>query len=67
MEPEGLDDRLAPAEIFHEILEHRWFLSERAGTDVGTTSAAHSYIAKILPQISSTLTMLPSLDGAEAE
>jgi Domain of unknown function (DUF4032)/Lipopolysaccharide kinase (Kdo/WaaP) family len=67
MVPEGLDNRLAPAEIFHEILEHRWFLSERAGTDVGTTSAAHSYIAKILPQISSTLTMLPSLDGAEAE
>ena len=37
MVPADLDDRLAPAEVFHEILEHRWFLSEQAGTDVGTT------------------------------
>lgn len=68
MVPEGLDDRLAPTEIFHEILEHRWFLSEQAGTDVGTTAAARSYVAKILPQISSTLTILPSTpDVAEAD
>jgi hypothetical protein len=60
MVPDGLDNRLAPAEIFHEILEHRWFLSEQAGKDVGTTAAAQAYIAKILPQISSTLTILPS-------
>ena len=26
------------AEIFHEILEHRWFLSEPAGRDIGTTA-----------------------------
>ncbi len=72
MVPEGLDDRLAPAEIFHEILEHRWFLSEQAGKDVGTTAAAQAYIAKILPQISSTLTILPStpdplLEAVEAD
>ena len=29
--PADLRGRLAPAEIFHEILEHRWFLSEQAG------------------------------------
>jgi Domain of unknown function (DUF4032)/Lipopolysaccharide kinase (Kdo/WaaP) family len=63
MVPDGLDNRLAPAEIFHEILEHRWFLSEQAGKDVGTTAAAQAYIAKILPQISSTLTILPSTPG----
>jgi Domain of unknown function (DUF4032) len=33
MVPPELSDRPAPAEVFHEILEHRWFLSERAGTD----------------------------------
>jgi hypothetical protein len=33
MVPGELSDRLAPAEVFHEILEHRWFLSEQAGTD----------------------------------
>ncbi|SHN45842.1 DUF4032 domain-containing protein [Cryptosporangium aurantiacum] len=39
--PPGL---LAPAEVFHEVLEHRWFLSERAGRDVGTTAALRSYL-----------------------
>jgi Domain of unknown function (DUF4032)/Lipopolysaccharide kinase (Kdo/WaaP) family len=55
--PESLADRMAPAEVFHEILEHRWFLSERAGKDVGTTEAAKSYIDAILPNTPSTLTL----------
>ena len=29
--PADLAGRLAPAEVFHEVLEHRWFLSEQAG------------------------------------
>ncbi len=62
MLPAGLDDRLAPAEVFHEILEHRWFLSESAGKDVGTTAAARSYFAQVLPSAPSTLTVLPSGD-----
>jgi hypothetical protein len=47
--PEDLVGRLAPAEIFHEILEHRWFLSEREQRDVGTTAAAESYFGGVLP------------------
>lgn len=49
--PEGLRDRLEPAEIFHEILDHRWFLSEAAGRDVGTTAAARSYFTTVLPSV----------------
>ena len=49
--PDHLRDRLAPAEIFHEILEHRWYLSERAGRDVGTTAAARSYAETVLPNV----------------
>ncbi|GAA1312830.1 DUF4032 domain-containing protein [Pseudonocardia xinjiangensis] len=64
--PESLADRLAPAEVFHEILEHRWFLSERAGKDVGTTAAARSYVTRILPRTPSTLTVLPGEDDAPA-
>jgi hypothetical protein len=48
--PADLAGRLAPAEVFHEILEHRWFLSEKAGRDVGTTEAAASYFETVLPQ-----------------
>ena len=47
--PADLIGRLAPAEIFHEILEHRWFLSESAGRDVGTMAAARSYFETVLP------------------
>jgi hypothetical protein len=49
--PDGLHGRLSPPEIFHEILEHRWYLSEAAGADVGTTAAAQSYFATVLPDV----------------
>ena len=46
----SLRRRLAPAEIFHEIMEHRWYLSEEAGCDVGTTTAARWYFETVLPR-----------------
>jgi hypothetical protein len=49
--PEGLRDRLPPAEIFHEVLEHRWYMSEAAGRDVGTTAAARDYFEQVLPMV----------------
>jgi hypothetical protein len=54
--PPGLRDRLAPPEVFHEILEHRWYLSEQAGRDVGTTAAARSYFDTVLPHAPQPLT-----------
>lgn len=47
--PEDLRGRLPPAEIFHEVLEHRWYMSEAAGRDVGTTAAAKAYVEQVLP------------------
>ena len=55
--PETLRDRLDPVEIFHEILEHRWFLSERAGRDIGTTAARDDYFARVLPRVPGDLTI----------
>ena len=46
--PPDLRGRRAAAEIFHELLEHRWFLSERAGKDVGLTQTIPSYIENVL-------------------
>jgi tRNA A-37 threonylcarbamoyl transferase component Bud32 len=40
----GLDD----AEIFHEILEHRWYLSEASHKDVGMPYASNSYLENVL-------------------
>jgi len=48
--PEDLRGRLEPAEIFHEVLEHRWYMSEAAGRDVGTTAATRAYIEQVLPE-----------------
>ena len=41
--------RVEPAQLFHEVLEHRWYLSEAAGHDVGLDFAAKSYISEVLP------------------
>jgi hypothetical protein len=46
--PRHLRGKLEPAEIFHEVLEHRWFLSEAAGRDVGLDDAIDDYIATVL-------------------
>jgi tRNA A-37 threonylcarbamoyl transferase component Bud32 len=48
--PEEMWGRLPPAEVFHQVLEHRWFLSERAKKDVGIDEAVKSYVASELPR-----------------
>jgi tRNA A-37 threonylcarbamoyl transferase component Bud32 len=55
--PAGLRGRLDEAEVFHEILEHRWFLSEAAGKDVGTTAAREDYFTRVLPGVPDDLTV----------
>ena len=47
--PAELRDRLEPAELYHQILEHRWFLSEKRGFDVGMGEAMRSYFTDVLP------------------
>ncbi|MEI6763597.1 MAG: DUF4032 domain-containing protein [Actinomycetes bacterium] len=47
--PAELRGRVEPAQMFHEILEHRWYLGEKAGRDLGLDFATQEYITKILP------------------
>jgi tRNA A-37 threonylcarbamoyl transferase component Bud32 len=47
--PERLWAALPAAEVFHQVLEHRWFLSERARKDVGIDEAVRSYVEGELP------------------
>jgi tRNA A-37 threonylcarbamoyl transferase component Bud32 len=47
--PRELRGKLEPPQVFHEVLDHRWYLSERAGRDVGLEQAVRSYVADILP------------------
>nr|WP_253705957.1 DUF4032 domain-containing protein [Cellulosimicrobium sp. 72-3] len=46
--PRNLRRKLEPAQLFHEILDHRWFISERAGRDVPMAEATHSYVENVL-------------------
>lgn len=46
--PPEMAGKLEPAELYHQVLEHRWFLSERAGGDVGIDEAVASYVADVL-------------------
>lgn len=48
--PPHMRRKLEPAQAFHEILEHRWYLSEKAGTDVLTADAVADYVASQLAE-----------------
>jgi hypothetical protein len=48
MVPAHLRGRLEAAEFFHEVLEHRWYLSERAGHEVDIFETAQDYIDTVL-------------------
>jgi hypothetical protein len=65
--PPDLAGRLAPAEVFHEVLEHRWFLSEQAQRDVGTPEATESYFADVLPKTPKEVTTPSVIAGLVAD
>ena len=46
--PAEMRSKLEPAEIFHEVLEHRWYMSEAAGYDVSMQDAVADYVANVL-------------------
>jgi len=46
--PANLRHKLEPQEIFSQIIQHKWLLSERAGRDVGMAPAVQSYLTDVL-------------------
>jgi len=46
--PHDARAKLEPAEIFHEILQHRWFLSEAAGHEIDIFETAAHYVETVL-------------------
>ena len=48
MVPPEARGKLEPAEVFHEVLQHRWYLSERAGQEVDLFDAARDYMENVL-------------------
>ena len=46
--PRELGGKLEPAEVVHEVLEHRWFISEEQERNVPLAEAGQSYVDNIL-------------------
>ena len=46
--PAHLRNKLEPQEMFAQIIEHKWLLSERAGHEIDTMEAARSYVDDVL-------------------
>ncbi|MBV9820828.1 MAG: DUF4032 domain-containing protein [Actinobacteria bacterium] len=51
MVPPELRRKLPDAELFHEIAEHRWLMSERSGQDVGRQAAVQDYVQSVLASL----------------
>ena len=53
------------AEVFHEALEHRWFLSQQADEDVGLLPAVQAYVDDVLRHAADERAVLEP--GSEAD
>ncbi|MFT4123569.1 MAG: DUF4032 domain-containing protein [Microbacteriaceae bacterium] len=62
--PRELKGKLEPAEVFHQLLEHRWFLSEREKRDVPLAEALTGYIDTVLRHRRDEATMFNPPTGA---
>jgi tRNA A-37 threonylcarbamoyl transferase component Bud32 len=49
--PAELHAKRAPAELFHELLNHRWYRSEVAGHDIGMADAVTTFSQQVLPEV----------------
>ncbi|MFL5928517.1 MAG: DUF4032 domain-containing protein [Gaiellaceae bacterium] len=65
--PEHLWAALPAAEVFHQVLEHRWFLSERAGKDIGIDKAVTSYVKSELPMLPAERIVLEGPGAADLD
>jgi hypothetical protein len=46
--PKDMMGKLEPAEVYHQVLEHRWYMSENAGRDIPMAEAVQDYMHNVL-------------------
>jgi hypothetical protein len=62
--PHDLKGRLEPAEMFHQLLDHRWLLSQNQDRDVPLAEAVSSYVETVLRFRRDEVTMInPPTEG----
>jgi hypothetical protein len=62
--PRELKGKLEPAEVFHQVLEHRWYLSQNENRDVPLAEAVSSYIDTVLQHRRDEATVIDPPTGA---
>ena len=62
--PRDLRGKLEPAEIFHQLLEHRWYRSQDEKRNVPLAEALTSYIETVLRHRRDEMTVVGPLTGA---
>ncbi|MGI9822492.1 DUF4032 domain-containing protein [Agromyces sp. Marseille-Q5079] len=62
--PLELRGKLEPAEVFHQLLDHRWFLAQQAGHDIPLAEAVGSYINTVLRHRRDEATVIGPQTGA---
>jgi hypothetical protein len=62
--PVELRGKLEPAEVFHQLLDHRWFLAQQAGHDIPLAEAVGSYINTVLRHRRDEATVIGPQTGA---
>lgn len=60
--PSEMRGKLEAAELFHEVLEHRWFMSEQAGHEIDITEAAAAYVQTVLHKLPDEALAIPTVD-----
>ncbi|GAA2240021.1 DUF4032 domain-containing protein [Herbiconiux moechotypicola] len=62
--PRELRGKLEPAEVFHQLLDHRWYMSQDQNRDVPLAEALSSYIDTVLRHRRDEATVIDPPTGA---
>ncbi|TXK19347.1 DUF4032 domain-containing protein [Homoserinibacter sp. GY 40078] len=62
--PRDLRGKLEPAEVFHQLLDHRWYLSQNEGRNVPLAEALTSYVDTILRHRRDEVTVVGPMTAA---
>ncbi len=61
--PEELRGKLSEPEFYVQVMEHLWYLSEKAGQDYGLVNATNHYIDNVLAGLPEEATVLAAVDA----
>jgi hypothetical protein len=62
--PRELRGRLEPAEIFHQLLDHRWYMAQNESRDIPLAEAVSSYVDNVLRHRRDEATVIDPPTGA---